>query len=258
MDKPIKTPPPYAVASVDHALRIATMLQLEGDLTVTQVAARLGVARSTAHRLLAMLVYRDFAVQDERRVYRPGPVLELAAHSPSTASRLRAVALPHLARLVDRLDESANLIVRTGDTARFIASVESSQSLRVGSREGMVFPAHRVTGGLLLLAELPSEQLEAVYAEERYAERPEDRPDMTALRRELSRIGRSGFAVNAGRSERGVVAVGVPVRGPDGQAVASLSLSIPSVRYDRHALRSLVATLKLVTRELEDDLATSG
>ena len=68
-DKPLKTPPPYAIASVDHALRLAAMLQLEGGLTVSEVAGRLGVARSTAHRLLAMLVYRDFAVQDENRLY---------------------------------------------------------------------------------------------------------------------------------------------------------------------------------------------
>ena len=74
------------------------------------------------------------------------------------------------------LDESANLTVRTGDTARFIASVESHQSLRVGSREGMVFPAHRATGGLLLLAELAETELESVYAEARYVDRAGERP----------------------------------------------------------------------------------
>lgn len=139
------------------------MLQMEGTLTVSEVAERLGVARSTAHRLLSMLVYRDFAVQDERRRYRAGPVLELAAHSPSVASRLRAAALPHMHRLAGVLDESVNLAVRTGDTSRFIASAECAHVLRVGSREGMVFPAHRTTAGLLLLAELTDEELAAVY-----------------------------------------------------------------------------------------------
>src|SRR5271167_766210 len=136
LNKPLKTPPPYAIASVDHALRVAVMLQLEDRLTVSEVAERLGVARSTAHRLLAMLVYRDFAVQDENHLYRAGPVLELAAHSQSRVSSLRAVALPHLRRLVDLLGETANLAIRTGDTVRFIASAECRQALRVGSREG--------------------------------------------------------------------------------------------------------------------------
>ncbi|WP_328563156.1 IclR family transcriptional regulator [Streptomyces coelicoflavus] len=254
MDKPLKTPPPYPIASVDHALRAATVLQMEGGATVSQIAARLGVARSTAHRLLAMLVYRDFAVQGEDRIYRAGPVLELAAHSQSLVSRLRAAALPHVRRVVDLLDETTNLIVRTGDTARFIASVECRQALRVGSREGMVFPAHRTTAGLLLLAALPDEELEEVYAAERYRDRPGERPDLAKLRGELARLRHNGFAVNQERSERGLVAVGVPVRDEDGTALAGLSVSLPSVRYDPHRLQPLVATLETAARALEADL----
>ncbi|MEW2623725.1 IclR family transcriptional regulator [Streptomyces sp. NPDC048106] len=258
MDKPLKTPPPYPIASVDHALRAATILQLEGGASVSQIAERLGVARSTAHRILAMLVYRDFAVQGEDRVYRAGPVLELASHSQSLVSRLRAAALPHLQRVVDLLDETANLIVRTGDTVRFIASVECRQALRVGSREGMVFPAHRTTAGLLLLAELSDQELAEVYAAEPSQERPSDRPDPDRLRAELRRMRRNGFAVNRGRSERGLVAVGVPVRDQDGTALAGLSVSLPSVRYDPHRLRSLVATLEAAAHALEQDLADEG
>jgi DNA-binding IclR family transcriptional regulator len=258
MAQEMKTRPSYAISSVDHALRIATMLQLEGRLTVSVAAERLGIARSTAHRLLTMLVYRDFAVQDESRVYHAGPVLELAAHSRSEASRLRAIARPHLQQVVDVLNESANLIVRTGDTARFIASVESGQALRVGNREGMAFPAHQVTGGLILLAELSDEELDALYAEERYTERPDERPGMTALRKDLAHIRRQGFAVNEGRSERGVVAVGRPVRRPDGSAAAGISISMPSVRYDPHRLRSYVATLGLAAGAIEAELRETG
>lgn len=257
MDRQLKEPPPYAIASVDHALRIASMLQLEGALTVSEVATRLGVARSTAHRLLRMLVYRDFAVQEADRAYRAGPILELAAHSQSRTSRLRTAALPHLRRLVDHLGESANLAIRAGDTARFIASVECTQALRVGSREGMVFPAHRTTAGLLLLADLDPDELDAVFAESRYAERPEERPDLRKLGAELTRIRKQGFALNDGRSERGVVAIGVPVRAADGRAMAGLSMSMPSVRYERERLPELVAVLQVAARGLEKDLTAA-
>lgn len=256
MARELKEPPPYAVASVDNALRIATMLQLEGPLTVSQVAERLGVAASTAHRLLAMLVYRDFAVKGDDRSYRVGPVLELAAHSQSAASQLRAAALPHLRRVVDLVDESANLTVRTGDTVRFVASVESSQALRVGSREGMVFPAHRTTAGLLLLAEMGEDEVRALYASERYADRPEERPDLAEVLADVARVRRTGFALNQGRSERGVVAVGVPVRGADGSVVAGISVSMPSVRYVKEQLPTYVTTLRSAATALERDLLT--
>lgn len=253
----MKTPPAYAITSVDHALRIATMLQLEGALTVADVAERLGVARSTAHRLLQMLVYRDFATQDETRAYTAGPVLQLAEHSRSQTSLLRSAALPPMRRLVDALDESVNLTVRTGATVRFIASVESSQVLRVGSREGMVFPAHRTSGGLLLLAEMPGEELAATL-QEPYDAEPDraaaEPPDLAKLRTELARIRRQGFAVNHGRSERGVVAVGVPVRDRAGEAIAGLSVSMPSVRYERERLPALVGMLSKAAGAVESEL----
>lgn len=247
MTSPSKNPPAYAISSVDHALRIAAMLQLEGALSVAEVAARLGVARSTAHRLLQMLVYRDFAVQDETRTYHAGPVLELAAHSQSETARIRAAGLPHLRRLVDIFEESANLAIRTGDTVRFIGSVESRQALRVGSREGMVFAAATTTAGLLLLAELPPDELAELYS---------DADELARLRSELAIVRRNGFAVNHERSERGVVAVGVPLRSRRGEVVAGLSISMPGARYEKSQLPTLVAVLKRAASAIEADLAS--
>ena len=257
MQRAQKERPPYAITSVDHALRLATMLQLEGQLSVSHAADRLGVARSTAHRLLTMLVYRDFATQTEQRTYRAGPVLELAAHSHSTTSTLRALALPHMGDLVDQVGESSNLIIRTGATARFIASVECAQALRVGNREGMAFPAHRVTGGLVLLAELRREQVDALYSPERFAERPDDRPDIPRLHRELRKIRTSGFALNQGLSERGVVALGRAVRNADGDAVAGLSISMPSVRYSADRIPRWIDALTVAAYAMGTDLAAN-
>lgn len=254
MGQPFKAPPAYAITSVDNALRIAAMLQLEGPLTVSEVADRIGVAASTAHRLLRMLVYRDFAVQDSGRAYRVGPLLELATHSRSAASRLRTAALPQLHRLVDQLGESANLTVRTADTVRFVASVECGQALRVGSREGMVFPAQRTSGGLVLLAEIPAAEVAALFAPERFVERPEPPPDLRQLNDELAKIRRNEFAVNDGRSERGVVAVGVAVRDDSGAAVAALSVSMPSIRYDKRSLPRYVGALRAAAARLEREL----
>ena len=52
----MKNKPAYAIDSVDHALHLVQLLQHEGPLRVTDAAERLDVSRSTAHRLLAMLV----------------------------------------------------------------------------------------------------------------------------------------------------------------------------------------------------------
>lgn len=253
MDRNPKDPPSYAIASVDHALRLAAMLQLEGSLTVAAAAERLGIARSSAHRLLQMLVYRDFAVQYPSRAYDAGPVLQLAEHSRSLTACLRTACLPHLRRLVDLLQESACVAVRTGTTARFIASAETARALGVGPREGMVFPAHRTTGGMLLLAELGEDDVEQTLAAA--GEGGELGPELRRLRRELARIRRSGFALNEGRSERDVTAVGVPVRDEHGRAVAGLAVSMPSVRYEKEHLPKIVMTLRKAASGISSDLA---
>lgn len=253
----MKNRPTYAIASVDHALQLAMILQVEGPLTVSEAAERLGVARSTAHRLLSMLTYRDFAMQDGDRRYCAGPVLSLAGRSHSRAALLRTVAMPHLAVLSERVAESTNLMVLAGDHVRFLASVEGTQALRVGNREGMVFPAHEASGGVLLLADLMPEQFDAIYSDERWSDRPDERPDPKALRREMRRARERGFALNDGRTETGVTAIGRAVRGPDGLAEAAVSISMPKARFSRSVLPQLVAALAVTTADIERELAAA-
>ncbi len=251
----MKNRPPYAVTSVDHALQLAVALQVEGSLGVSEAAERLGVARSTAHRLLSMLVYRDFAAQEGDRRYVPGPVLALGAHSSARTALLRTLALPHLRALVARVDETANVQVLAGDVVHFVASVECTRALRVGDREGMVFPAHLTSGGKVLLADLSDDELVARCAEERWADRPTARPDPTALRAELRAVRENGFALNAGRTEEGLTAVGRAIR-PDGaRAEAAVSVSLPSLRFSEERLPGIVAALAVAARDIGADLA---
>lgn len=251
----MKNKPHYAITSVDHALQLAVLLQVEGRLSVSDAAERLGVARSTAHRLLSMLVYRDFAVQDGDRRYSPGPVLSLGVHSPSRVSLLRSVALPHLERLADRVEESTNLQILAGDHVRFIATVEGRQTLRVGDREGMVFPAHLTSGGRMILADLPPDELESLYAPQRWADRPGQRPDLAALRRDLATVRERGFAINAERTESGVTAIGRAVRIAPGTAEAAVTVSMPTARFAEERLPQLVTALAMTARDIEEELA---
>lgn len=236
--------PAYHIQSVDHALRLAILLQQEGSLRVVDAAERLCVARSTAHRLLAMLVYRDFARQDNDRRYHPGDVLQ-GGSAPQPVGELRRLALPHLRELVRETRETANLMVLAKDHARFVATVECDQLLRVGDREGRKLPAHAASGGLALLAALPDEEVADIYRQPNAAE-----VDLAALTRKLRRVRRQGFAVNNQAAERGVMAIGHPVHHAS-RTIAALSVAMPSTRYDRAALPTYVAALSATAAGIE-------
>jgi IclR family acetate operon transcriptional repressor len=214
----------YAISSVDSALLLAAMLQQEGAMRVTDVATRLGVSVSTAHRLLGMLVYRDFAEQLPDRRYAAGPVLRRGPVQQASVTTVREVALPHLRRLVDAVGETANVMVLAGPDVRFVATVESDQVLRVGDRTGRTLPAHLSSGGKAVLATVHDEQVAAVLE-------PLDEAAAARLVRELRTVRRRGFAVNDEETEAGLTAVGVAVPPAGGFTGVALSLAAPTARY---------------------------
>ena len=243
----MKNRPAYGIASVDSALLLATLLQQEGPMRVTDAAGRLGVSVSTAHRLLGMLVYRDFAEQLPDRRYATGPVLRRGAVQQASVTTLREVALPHLRRLVDAVGETANLMVLAGPDVRFVATVESDQVLRVGDRTGRTLPAHLSSGGKAVLAALGDQELAAVLE-------PLDEATAARVQRELRTIRRRGFAVNDQETEAGLTAVGVAVPPAGGFRGAALSLAAPTARYSRDRLPVWAAALSETAGVLARDL----
>jgi IclR family acetate operon transcriptional repressor len=245
----MKNAPPYPITSVDHALHLATILQQEGPLRVSDAAERLGVSASTAHRLLAMLVYRGFAEQRPDRSYQAGDVLRPVAHSRAPVALLRQAALPHMRDLVERVQESANLVVLAGTEARFVATEECAQILRVGPRAGRTLPAHLVSGGKALLAALSPEYVSALYGES-------EEVDLARLRRELTLVRKRGFAINDQLTEAGLTALAVVVRDPAATPVAAVAIAMPSVRFHRDRIAGWIGALKEAVSGIEHSLAT--
>jgi DNA-binding IclR family transcriptional regulator len=243
----VKNKPPYSITSVDHALHLASLLQQEGPMRVTDAAERLGVSASTAHRLLAMLVYRDFAEQTPDRRYGAGRVLRPAEMSQVPVALLRRIALPHLQRLVDETQESANVMVLAGTEVRFIATVECDQILRVGDRVGRSLPAHRASGGKALIAALPPDQVTALYEEV-------DGVELPRLTRELALVRKRGFAINDQLTETGLTALGMVIREPSGDPEAGLSLAMPTARFDREKLPTWIGAMSAAVARIENDL----
>jgi DNA-binding IclR family transcriptional regulator len=239
--------------SVDNALRLLTLVAGKAKLGVSEAALELGVAPSTAYRLLSTLRYRGFVIQGRDRTYRAGPALEEMVSSRMSRTNLAEVALPSLQALRDETDETTHLMVLVGRQVRIIASVESTQVLRVGSRVGAMLPAHYASGGRLLLAELTADELDQLYPREGVPAAGLSSTALTSIRRDLGRCRKLGYAVNNGQSERGICAIGMLVRDADGP-VGALSVSIPTVRYRPAAVPQIVDALSRAAEAIATDL----
>lgn len=229
-----------SLTSVAHATRILLLLRERPALRVSEVADTIGVARSTAHRLLATLCQEGFVAQSHvRGTYRAGPQLVEIGLAALRGVDVRRVAHAHLEALSAELRETVSLIAVQGATSWFLDSVESMEPLRVTSRTGHSLPAHCTSGGKMLLAQLTGEALRRTYPDERLPiVTARTVATRTALEAELETVRRQGYAVNHEGGQVGVSGVAVLVRDPEGRPLAAVAVSAPSARLtNEHAVR---------------------
>jgi DNA-binding IclR family transcriptional regulator len=134
------------------------------------------------------------------RTYRAGSAFADLGGGPNSATALLGIARPHLARLAELAGETSNLMMLAGSDVQFIDSIECNKALRVGTRVGVRLPARLTSGGEVLLADLPFEEVALLHPQ-----LADDHAGMSAVKRMLSATRRQGFGTNFQESERGVI-----------------------------------------------------
>ena len=244
--------PVYRIGSVDNALRLLQRFAETDRIRVSTVAAELGVAPSTAHRLLAMLQYHGFAVQDRRtHEYLPGPQLTRIGLAAAKQLGLRARARPLMEALAAAVDETVGLGILQGTDVLCVDAVDGGHVLRIAARTGALIPAHCLALGKALLAALPPDRLLALYPGETL-------PVMTGrsmakridLLAQLGAVRRGGVAQSDGESEEGVASIAVPVFDAAGVPCAALGISAPATRATPAAAGDWLPRLRAAAAEL--------
>ena len=205
--------PTYPIASVDNALRLMTELGNRGAMRLSEASELIGCGRSTAHRLLAMLKHHGFAEQDpDTRVYRAGDALTRLDRGPTTSIVVEC-ARPILEVIAGATGETAHICELRGATMLFLDSAVHSNARGAGSRRGVAYPAHCVSGGKALLAEVPRGLLPRLIGPDPLTTlTPASIRTRDALERNLRQVRARGYAINNEESQPGVVAVAVAVR----------------------------------------------
>lgn len=258
MRKQLQQRPPYPIESVDNALRLVQMLRDGGSIRLTDAAAELDIARSTAHRLMAMLVYRGFALQDDRRRYVAGPSVGVRAIGAPWLRELRHRALEPMEILCSQVEETVNLVIRVGVSIRFLSTVEASTLLRIGDRTGTVMPARGASSGKALLALEPQERLRNLYLGKgaQLAGAALTAAQFAQLDAELARVRQRGYALSREETESGLGAIGVAVTSPSGVPVVGISVATPIGRLEAMREPARLAQLMHCRDEVAAILAT--
>ncbi|WP_413733444.1 IclR family transcriptional regulator [Sodalis sp. RH21] len=237
--------PSYPIASVDNALRLLLLFREQQSLRLTDACNYLGVAHSTAHRLLAMLIHRGFVCQDENRVYRPGPMLVDIGLAAVQKMDVRMQARPFLEKLANEFGETVHLVSLERDQVRYIDAIESGHALRVIARTGQVLPAHCTSAGKALLGELTPAQVRMLYAGKELVKITANSiSSLDVLEQVLAEVRIQGYAVNHGENDESVGSVAVALVNALDRPVASIAVAMPENRMHPGIQTHIVQVLK--------------
>ncbi|MFO8061031.1 MAG: IclR family transcriptional regulator, partial [Bacillota bacterium] len=192
--------------------RIADILRLwishRGTMSVREVAERLGLARTTTHRLMADLENEGFLRSDGNGRYELGFFPVRLAERVREGLKIVEVARSHMMALRDLSRETVALHIRDDIVRRCIYQVESPQQLRrVYTDVGGSIPLYAGAASLVMLAHLPEEALQRIVDDGLQPIAPNTITDWPKLREEMDRILEEGVAVSRSQRTPGIAAV---------------------------------------------------
>lgn len=219
--------------SIDRALVALAELASAGagGLTLGQLAERLGVHKTTVHRALAALRFREFVTQDpDSGVYRLGVAAVTLGDAYYAGENLSVALHPALVALSRDVDELVHLGTLTGSQVIYLDKVEPERAVRVWSAVGRRMPAATTALGraLLMDRDLSPEALTSYLAGTSLADGSRTSAD-GQLAAALATARERGFASEREENEPGIACVALPLeRG--GRAVAAVSVTAPRER----------------------------
>lgn len=219
------------VKSVETTFEIVDLLHEQGEATAEEITAAIDRSSSTVHRHLVTLREHGYIV-DNSGTY----ALSLLFLTYGGRRRNRLFTSDIIDRMVRQLSE------RTGERVQFMVeenaqrvyvfTYSGSSAVKTDAMLGKRGPLHVSAAGKAILANLPSERIEAIVDDGLLGGTSENAiTDPDALREELAEIRERGHAYNDEESTEGLRAVGVPVHDGSGSVLGAFSVSGPAHRF---------------------------
>ena len=239
--------------SLERGLRvIEAAAAVGGPATLSEIAHKTALPKSTAHHLLRALTQFGYLVQDaDARHYRLGPRLFRLVGHAWTMDELAEISRPFLEDLSRRTGEGTSLAVLRDGVVTIIAKRDHDGPVRVVQEVGASRPIYCTAVGKALAAFLAPAELTPIVARLRFEPMTAKTiRTAAAFRQELARIRATGFALDNEEHIEGIRCIAAPVRDHSGEVRASLCVLGPKSRLPQRRLAELRKTLAAVASTL--------
>lgn len=223
-------------------------------LSVSDAAARTGLPRPTARRLLMTLEALGYVRSCNGLYTLTTKVLELGTTYIATLG-IWELARPHLEALVAQTGESSSMAQLDGSDIVYVARVPVPKIIALSVHIGTRFPAVATSMGQVLLADLPrSEVAPVVDTPSLSGIIPRITPSRRQLERDLAQVRSRGWALSDERLSLGIRSIAAPVRDASGATVAAVNVTVHAAETSideltRRHLPLLLSTAEDITSE---------
>ncbi len=249
------------VNSVDRALVILEYLGTQTkEVGVRELGQAIGLSKSSVHRILQTLRARGFVKWNpDNARYSLGMRAFEVGCGILRSMEAHGVAKPYLEQLVASLGETAFLGVLDDADLVIIDKIDGRRSVRMYADIGSRRPLHSSGIGKALLAHLDRAEIDRIIAAKpltRYTKNTITDPE--ALRAELEKIRRLGYAEDNEEMEDGLYCIGAPLFNYSGKPVASISIAVPKIGQQNVQKDRLIKSVVQAAQEISAKLGYSG
>jgi IclR family acetate operon transcriptional repressor len=241
-----------SVRAVDRALDVLLCFSNQTpELTMTQIAERVGIHKSTAHRLLATLENKRFIQRDPNTgIYRLGIRLLQMAYLTLEQNDLRRLAAPFMHHLCDRYEENIDLAVLDDTDVVFVNILEGPQRVKLAAAIGQRLPAIATASGKAILGFLHEKQVRDILDRGIPQLTPYTLNSPDEIFNNLNSVRELGFAISEQELEQQINAVAAPIFDQGNYPIASVAVAGPAYRLTRERMIEIGPDLVAITKEI--------
>jgi IclR family transcriptional regulator, KDG regulon repressor len=247
----------YRIHVIDRAAQILDCFGFDHqELSVSEIGAKTGLHRSTAHRILMALEYNDLIKQDpDTSKYHLGIKLFKLGHQAVSQLNLREICRPFLSRLMNDTRETIHLAVLDDDQVLYLDKVEGPHALRMPSRVGRHIPTYCTSLGKAMLSCLDDQEIKGILRRQTLKPLTKNTvKNIDQLLADLRSVRKRGYAVDNEEIEIGLRCVGAPLRDYTGGMVGAISVAAPSARLSEKNTPVIGRIILAIAAEISEKL----
>ena len=230
------------LSSVANSIRLLTSFSGDDDeLGISTLATRLGLAKSTVHRLAVTLTSAGFLEQNaETGKYRLGVALFELGALVRRRMDVANEARPKLRELLERTGETVQLGIVDHYRVLYVYEMESRHAIRMAAAVGGRAPLHCTAVGKVLLAFQPADYVRQVIERGLSVQTPKTLTRREAVLDLVEEVRERGHAIDDEESENGLRAIAAPVRNHAGAVIAAVGVAAPVQRMSKKVMQASV------------------